>query len=92
MGNPRENVMKMQKRVLVLGFLSGALVLSSLAGCNKPADPATQAAKADATAATPAPDLAETKAIAEQAYIYGFPMIAAYKAMYEFNIDKSSSQ
>src|SRR5258708_7702139 len=29
---------------------------------------------------------------AEEAYIYAFPMIAAYKAMYEFNIDKSSGQ
>ena len=28
----------------------------------------------------------------KQAYIYGFPMIAAYKAMHEFNIDKSNSQ
>ncbi len=29
---------------------------------------------------------------AEEAYIYAFPMIAAYKAMYQFNIDKSSDQ
>ena len=28
----------------------------------------------------------------QQAYVYGFPMIAAYKAMYEFTIDKSNSQ
>lgn len=28
----------------------------------------------------------------QQAYIYAFPMIAAYKAMYEFNIDKSNAQ
>jgi hypothetical protein len=28
----------------------------------------------------------------KQAYIYGFPLIAAYKAMYEFNINKSNSQ
>jgi len=28
----------------------------------------------------------------EQAYIYGFPMMAAYKAMYQFSIDKSNSQ
>jgi hypothetical protein len=28
----------------------------------------------------------------EQAYVYGFPMIAAYKAMYQFNVDKSNSQ
>jgi len=28
----------------------------------------------------------------QQAYVYGFPMIAAYKAMYQFAIDKSNSQ
>ena len=28
----------------------------------------------------------------QQAYVYAFPMIAAYKAMYQFNIDKSNSQ
>ena len=28
----------------------------------------------------------------KQAYIYGFPMIAAYKAMHEFNIDKRNEQ
>lgn len=30
--------------------------------------------------------------IAKQAYIYAFPMIAGYKAMYQFNVDKTSSQ
>jgi hypothetical protein len=28
----------------------------------------------------------------QQAYVYGFPMIAGYKAMYQFAIDKSNSQ
>src|ERR1035437_10193456 len=28
----------------------------------------------------------------QQAYVYGFPMITAYKAMYQFNVDKSNSQ
>jgi hypothetical protein len=28
----------------------------------------------------------------EAAYIYGFPMIAAYKALYQFNVDTASSQ
>jgi hypothetical protein len=28
----------------------------------------------------------------EEAYVYGFPMIAAYKAMYQFNVDKTNSQ
>jgi hypothetical protein len=38
------------------------------------------------------PGVFETKDIAESAYIYGFPMIANYKALYEFTIDKQSSQ
>ena len=36
--------------------------------------------------------LLETYDTAKEAYVYGFPMIAAYMAMYEFNIDKSSPQ
>lgn len=28
----------------------------------------------------------------KEAYIYAFPMIAAYKALYQFNVDKKSSQ
>jgi hypothetical protein len=28
----------------------------------------------------------------QEAYIYGFPLLAAYKAMYEFNVDKANSQ
>jgi hypothetical protein len=38
------------------------------------------------------PGLLKTYDIAKDAYVYGFPMIAAYKAMYQFNIDKSSPQ
>jgi hypothetical protein len=34
----------------------------------------------------------ETKAIAEEAYIYGFPMAMNYGVMNEYFIDKSSSQ
>lgn len=35
---------------------------------------------------------AEAYEIAKQAYIYAFPMIAGYKALYEFNVNKKSSQ
>ena len=62
-----------------------------LGGCGKPNDSIAQAEKKDVAAGVPAPGIAETKAIMEEAYIYGFPMVAAYKAMYEFNVDKSSS-
>lgn len=37
-------------------------------------------------------DRVEAYEISKAAYIYAFPMIAAYKAMYEFNVDKTSSQ
>jgi len=38
------------------------------------------------------PGVFEVKDIAESAYIYAFPMIANYKALYEFTIDKTSGQ
>ena len=37
-------------------------------------------------------DRIEAYEISKQAYIYAFPMIAGYKAFYEFNVDKASSQ
>jgi hypothetical protein len=40
----------------------------------------------------PVHEAVSNKATYQQAYIYGFPMIAAYKALYEFNVDKSNSQ
>jgi hypothetical protein len=35
---------------------------------------------------------AETKAIAEEAYIYGLPIVMNYAVMYEYAVDKSSGQ
>ena len=34
----------------------------------------------------------ELQAVAEEAYLYGFPMIVNYKVMYEYAIDRSSGQ
>ena len=34
----------------------------------------------------------DAQAIAEEAYLYGFPMIVNYKVMYEYAIDRSSGQ
>ena len=84
--------MKSSRRALAAGMVCSAAALALLACCSKPADTITQAEKKDAAAGVPAPGIAETKAIMEEAYIYGFPMVAAYKAMYEFNVDKTSSQ
>src|SRR5207302_9165337 len=35
---------------------------------------------------------AETKTIAEEAFIYGLPLVMNYAAMYEYAVDKKSSQ
>ncbi len=36
--------------------------------------------------------VAEVKAIAEEAYLYGIPMVVGYKVMYQFFLDPSSGQ
>ena len=79
----------MLRRITTLAVATTAV---ALVGCSKPNDAVNEAAKNDAAAGVPAPSVEEVKAIAEEAYIYGFPMIAAYKAMYEFNVDTTSPQ
>jgi hypothetical protein len=83
--------MKRLQRTIWLGTIAIAAV-AGLAGCSKKEDTIVQAQKADKAAGVAAPGIAETKAIMEEAYVYGFPMVAAYKAMYQFNVDKSSGQ
>ena len=61
-------------------FTTGFLLLGTLASvsCNKQENPVTQAVS--------------HKDDYQQAYVYGFPMIAAYKAMYQFSVDKANPQ
>jgi len=63
-----------------------ALLLSS--ACAGSGDSISEAEKGERSK----PGFSETRAIAEEAYVYAFPMIAAYKALYQFNVDKTSSQ
>lgn len=67
------------------------LALAPLA-CKRQADPITQAADADKKAGVPAPGIEETKAIAEEAFIYGLPIVMNYAVMNEFCVDKDSGQ
>ena len=73
-------------------LVAGLFAAFVLSACGNKDDAVGKAEKKDVAAGVPASGIEETKAIAEQAYIYGLPMIAAYKAMYEFNVDKSSPQ
>jgi hypothetical protein len=87
---------------LTLLALAAAL---ALAGCGKKDDPINQAAKAPATPAASAtagaasgpakdgrPGIAEVKAIAEEAFIFGLPIVMNYAVMNEFVVDKNSGQ
>src|SRR4051812_23359449 len=38
------------------------------------------------------PDVIEAKAIAEQGFIYGLPIVMNYAVMYEYSVDKNSGQ
>jgi hypothetical protein len=82
----------MLKRTLLSGAMGVAMAAALLVGCNKPADPVAQAAKQDAAKGVPAPGIAEVKAIAEEGFIYGLPIVMNYAVMYEYSVDKNSGQ
>src|SRR5262245_9986075 len=73
-------------------LLSGALVMavgmSLLAGCSKKDDTLTQAEKKDVDK----PGVIAIKDIAQEAYIYGFPMLMNYGVMHAYFIDRNSGQ
>jgi hypothetical protein len=71
----------MDTKMKILGLIIAAVILLgtlSTIACNKQEAPVREAIS--------------HKDDYQQAYIYGFPMIAAYKAMYEFTIDKTNPQ
>ncbi|QLQ26045.1 MAG: DUF1254 domain-containing protein [Dechloromonas sp.] len=82
------NTLKPKLAAAVLAMSAAAL----LGACGKPADPVTQAARKEAAAGVPAPGIAEVKAIAEEGFIYGLPLVMNYAVMHEFVIDKNSGQ
>ena len=69
------------------GALCGAVVVALFAGCGK-SDSISLAANTDVTK----PGIAETKAIAEEGFIYGLPIVMNYAVMYEYAVDRSSAQ
>jgi hypothetical protein len=71
-------------------LLIAAVILA--AGCGKKDDAISQAEKKDVAKGIAAPGIAETKAIAEEGFIYGLPIVMNYAVMYEYAVDKNSSQ
>ena len=73
--------------------LAVALVCAlAFTGCDKKGDVISNAAQADPNVGIAAPGIAEIKAIAEEGFIYGLPLVMNYTANYQFWLDKTSSQ
>ncbi len=63
-----------------------------IAGCGSKNDAVSQAEKQDAINGVPVPSIAETKAIAEEGFIFGLPIVMYYTSAYELFVDPTSSQ
>jgi len=70
----------------------GLIALALLAGAGAKADAVSTAGKIDQEAGIAVPGILETKAIAEEAFIYGLPIVMNYAVMQEFAIDRNSGQ
>ena len=66
----------------------GAMALVALAGCDRNGDAVTAAGKADGSM----PGVEEVKAIAEEGFIYGLPIVMNYAVMNEYAINPNSGQ
>ena len=69
---------------LMMFIVGGAL----LTGCSTKNDTIYQAEKTEKDR----PSIAETKAIAEEGFIYGLPIVMNYAVMYEYAVDRDSGQ
>jgi hypothetical protein len=80
--------MNLPRCILCIGALCGAIVPTIFTGCSTTNDAISTAMKAE----TDRPSMAEIKAIAEEGFIYGLPLVMNYAVMYDFVVDKSSGQ
>lgn len=80
-------------KTLVSKVVASAVVCAAVfQGCDRKPDAVATADAADKKAGVAIPDLAEVKAIAEEGFIYGLPLVMCYTAAYEFWVDKDSGQ
>jgi len=78
-------------------MLLWVIVVILSTGCANNKDAITQAEKTEAATqagktVTVKPDFAEIRSIAEEGFIYGLPIVMNYAVMYDFCVDKNSSQ
>ena len=91
----------MKSTNLNLSVIAASLAVAGvlLASCASRSDTAqtahtekTKPAAAQVTTSPEAAKLAELQSVAEEAYLYGFPMIVGYDVLYQFFIDHDSKQ
>jgi len=83
----------MKKSISRLLFLtiSGLFLSMSFQSCKKN-DAINKAEQSDKLAGIEVPSIEETKAIAQEAFVYGLPIVMNYAVMHEFVLDKNSGQ
>lgn len=73
-------------------LVSLLLAAGVLGGCAHKGDAISDAAQKDALAGVAVPGIAEVKAIAEEGFIYGLPLVMNYAVQYAYVVDKNSGQ
>ena len=76
----------LRRRSLAVVALAAALAAGT--NCAGPNDSVAKAERAEKDA----PGFSETKAIAEDGFVYGLPLVMNYAVMYEFFVDRGSGQ
>lgn len=69
-----------------------AAVAAPIAGCGNKHDAINPVETRSGTKGLATPSIGETKAIAEEGFIYGLPLVMNYAVMYQFAVDTKSSQ
>lgn len=88
----KDGLMKKTRYLLLFSALCSVLAVSLLTGCNMKTDLIGAAEQANIKAGIAAPGIAEIKAIAEEGFLYGLPIVMNYAVMNEFCVDKNSGQ
>ena len=84
--------MKNRQVLAFIGLIITVIVAVMSIGCSNKNDTVSQAEKKDTVAGIPVPSIEETKAIAEEGFIYGLPIVMNYAVMYDYAIDRDSGQ
>lgn len=78
--------------ILFTATLVSAITCVAFVGCDKKDDPISSAKQTDEKEGIAAPSIEETKAIAEEGFIYGLPIVMNYAVMNEYAVNKDSGQ